>query len=179
MESLFEAGALSALLSVIVIDVVLAGDNAIAVGMAAAGLPTQQRRRVILAGTVIATLLRIALAFVAMELLAIIGLTLAGGFLLLFVAWKLYRELREHKNHAAADRKAQPRKSFAQALLQILAADISMSLDNVLAIAGIATTLIHSAAANSVAISRTSSPRPERNTGQNGNLIPTIRKLAA
>jgi len=138
VESLFEAGALSALLSVIVIDVVLAGDNAIAVGMAAAGLPTQQRRRVILAGTVIATLLRIALAFVAMELLAIIGLTLAGGFLLLFVAWKLYRELREHKNHAAADRKAQPRKSFAQALLQILAADISMSLDNVLAIAGAA-----------------------------------------
>ena len=138
MGGLFEAGAMGALASVIVIDVVLAGDNAIAVGMAAAGLPSGQRRRVILAGTVIATGLRIALAFVAMELLAIIGLMFAGGLLLLFVAWKLYRELRAHKAKAGAEAHAPPRKSFAQALFQVLAADISMSLDNVLAIAGAA-----------------------------------------
>ena len=135
----FDAGALSALASVIVIDVVLAGDNAIAVGMAAAGLPARQRRRVIAAGTVIATGLRIALAFVAMELLAIIGLTLAGGLLLLFVAWKLYRELRAANDQEALASSAPARaKSFGQALFQVLAADVSMSLDNVLAIAGAA-----------------------------------------
>ena len=138
MVAWLDGAALGALLSVIVIDVVLAGDNAIAVGMAAAGLPAAQRRRVILAGTVIATALRIALALVAMQLLAVIGLTLAGGLLLLFVAWKLYRELRAHKGKGGADAQAAPRKSFAQALFQVLAADISMSLDNVLAIAGAA-----------------------------------------
>ena len=132
----FDAGALSALASVIVIDVVLAGDNAIAVGIAAAGLPAAQRRRVIVAGTVIATGLRVALAFVAMQLLAIIGLTLAGGLLLLFVAWKLYRELRRPEGTAAAS--VTPAQRFHTALLQVIAADVSMSLDNVLAIAGAA-----------------------------------------
>lgn len=137
MFAWFDAGALGALASVIVIDVVLAGDNAIAVGMAAAGLPPPLRARVIIAGTVIATAFRIALSLVAMQLLAIVGLTLAGGLLLLFVAWKLYRELRGAAavRHGAAARRD---KTFAQALFQVLAADISMSLDNVLAIAGAA-----------------------------------------
>ena len=137
MAQLFNMGTLAALASVIVIDVALAGDNAIAVAMAAAGLPPQLRRRAIIAGTALATVLRIALATVAMRLLAIIGLTLAGGLLLLFVAWKLYRELVQARAaHRAA---AAPReKTFGQALFQVLAADVSMSLDNVLAIAGTA-----------------------------------------
>jgi YjbE family integral membrane protein len=131
-----DTGALAALASVVVIDVTLAGDNAIAVAIAAAGLTPRLRRRVMVAGTLIATALRIALATVAMQLLAIIGLTLAGGLLLLFVAWKLYRELRAP---GAGDATGGVRgKSFATALLQVLAADVSMSLDNVLAIAGAA-----------------------------------------
>jgi YjbE family integral membrane protein len=134
----FDAGALGALASVIVIDVVLAGDNAVAVGMAAAGLPAALRARVILVGTVIATALRIALAVVATQLLAIVGLTLAGGLLLLFVAWKLYRELRREYDAAAASPHLRRPKNFRQALFLVLAADVSMSLDNVLAIAGAA-----------------------------------------
>jgi YjbE family integral membrane protein len=137
MNWLLEPGALVALATVMVIDVALAGDNAIAVAMAAAGLPPAQRRRAIAAGTLIATALRIALAFVAMQLLAIIGLTFAGGLLLLYVAWKLYRDLREGA-HAAEVSAVQPGRSFGRALFRILAADVSMSLDNVLAIAGAA-----------------------------------------
>jgi YjbE family integral membrane protein len=137
LSSLLEPAALAALASVIVIDVALAGDNAIAVAMAAAGLPAKLRRRVIIAGTAIATLLRIVLATVAMQLLTIIGLTLAGGLLLLFVAWKLYRELRQPLAAAAAGAAARD-KTFGAALFQVLAADVSMSLDNVLAIAGAA-----------------------------------------
>jgi YjbE family integral membrane protein len=134
----FDAGALGALLSVLVIDIVLAGDNAIAVGMAAAGLSPAKRRKVIAAGIVIATALRVALSLVAVQLLAIIGLTLAGGLLLLWVAWKFYLDMRT-AHHAAAAPGAAPReKSFGRALFQVLAADISMSLDNVLAIAGAA-----------------------------------------
>jgi YjbE family integral membrane protein len=134
----FDASVLSALASVIVIDVVLAGDNAIAVGIAAAGLPPGMRRRVILLGTVIATALRVALATVAMQLLAIIGLMLAGGLLLLYVAWKLYRELRQAQRDRASSAAPPKGKSFRQALYQMIAADVSMSLDNVLAIAGAA-----------------------------------------
>jgi YjbE family integral membrane protein len=133
----------SALISVVIIDVVLAGDNAIVVGMAAAGLPPAHRRRVIALGIAGATLLRIGFAFVALELLTtIIGLTLAGGLLLLWVAWKMYREIRSAglavaaAGHPAAPRRRE--KTQAQALLQIMVADLSMSLDNVLAIAGIA-----------------------------------------
>jgi len=129
---------LSALLSVVIIDVVLAGDNAIVVGMAAAGLPRELRRRVILLGIAVATLLRIALASVAVSLLAIIGLTLAGGLLLLFVAWKLYRELRHVPQPVEAEPADAPGKTFGQALFQVVLADISMSLDNVLAVAGTA-----------------------------------------
>lgn len=129
---------LTALLSVVIIDVVLAGDNAIVVGMAAAGLPPERRRRVILIGIGAATLLRILFAAIALQLLEIIGLTLAGGLLLLWVSWKLYRELRHaQQRHGAA---AAPPKTTAQAVIQIVVADLSMSLDNVLAVAGVART---------------------------------------
>ena len=135
-----DLGSMSALLSVVIIDVVLAGDNAIVVGMAAAGLPRERRRRVILIGIGAATVLRIGLASIAVSLLAIIGLTLAGGVLLLWVAWKLFRELRQHQDGAACGgaRHSPPPKSFAQAVWQVVLADVSMSLDNVLAVAGTA-----------------------------------------
>jgi len=136
-----------ALLSVVIVDVVLAGDNAIVVGMAAAGLPIERRRRIIILGIAAATILRILLAYFAVQLLAIIGMTLAGGVLLLWVSWKMYREFREmriaEQATAAADGCCQNRvpirrKSAGQALTQIVLADVSMSLDNVLAVAGIA-----------------------------------------
>jgi len=134
-----------ALLSVVIVDVVLAGDNAIVVGMAAAGLPIERRRRVIVLGIAAATILRILLAYFAVQLLAVIGMTLAGGVLLLWVSWKMYREFREMQvaEHATADGCCQKRvplrrKSAGQALTQIVLADVSMSLDNVLAVAGIA-----------------------------------------
>jgi YjbE family integral membrane protein len=138
---------LGALLSVVIVDVVLAGDNAIVVGMAAAGLPIERRRRVIVLGIAVATLLRILLAYFAVQLLAIIGMTLAGGVLLLWVSWKMYRDFREmqiaEKATAAAvgfcqNRDPVRQKSAGQALTQIVLADVSMSLDNVLAVAGIA-----------------------------------------
>lgn len=129
------AGALAALASVVVIDLVLAGDNAIVVALAASGLAPAQRGRVIMAGIVIATALRIALSLFAVALLAIVGLTLAGGILLLWVAWKLYRELHDEAPTAAA---GAPPKSFGRALFQVVAADLSMSLDNALAVAGTA-----------------------------------------
>jgi YjbE family integral membrane protein len=133
---------LGALLSVVIIDVVLAGDNAIVVGLAASGLPAGQRRRVIAIGVVSATLLRILFAYFAAELLEIIGLTLAGGVLLLWVAWKMYRELRltHSRAQAAAGQRGDPirRGGARQALARIVLADVSMSLDNVLAVAGTA-----------------------------------------
>jgi YjbE family integral membrane protein len=135
------------LLSVVIVDVVLAGDNAIVVGMAAAGLPIERRRRVIVLGIAAATILRILLAYFAVQLLAIIGMTLAGGVLLLWVSWKMYRDFREMRvaEHATAaagrcnqNRAPIQQKSTGQALTQIVLADVSMSLDNVLAVAGIA-----------------------------------------
>jgi len=135
---------LGALLSVVIVDVVLAGDNAIVVGMAASGLPLERRRTVIILGIAVATILRILLAYFAVQLLAIIGMTLAGGVLLLWVSWKMYREFCEMQvdEHAPAgeDRgcRLSRRKSPGQALFQIVLADVSMSLDNVLAVAGIA-----------------------------------------
>ncbi len=128
-------GALGAFLSVVIIDVVLAGDNAIVVGMAAAHLEKRQRRRAIFWGIVAATVMRIVLALIAVDLLTIVGLTLAGGFLLLWVAWKLYRDLTRKSNKPTHDAKPAP-YSFRQALLRIVLADVSMSLDNVLAVAG-------------------------------------------
>ena len=142
MSDIFSGPALAALLQVIMIDLVLAGDNAVVIGLATAGLPAQQRRRAIVVGILAATALRIAFAGVATQLLQIIGLLLAGGILLLWVCWKMWRELRatsqhEHDDEAIAAGRA-PRKTFAQATLQIVVADVSMSLDNVLAVAGAA-----------------------------------------
>jgi YjbE family integral membrane protein len=132
-----------ALVSVVMIDVVLAGDNAIVVGMAAATLPADQRRRAILIGIGAATVLRMLFAAIALRLLAIIGLSLAGGALLLWVAWKLFRELRQARaarlGFGTGDG-APPRKTVMQAVTHIVLADVSMSLDNVLAVAGVART---------------------------------------
>src|ERR1044071_8503503 len=139
--SMFPQGAIAAVLQVIMIDLVLAGDNAVVIGLAAAGLPTAQRGRAILVGIIAATVLRLAFAAVALELLAIIGLLLAGGILLLWVCWKMWRELRSPhaRDAAAATGEAQVApKTFAQAAWQIVLADVSMSLDNVLAVAGAA-----------------------------------------
>ena len=127
-----------ALVSVILIDLALAGDNAVVVGMAAAGLTPDDRRRAIFWGVVAATVLRIVFAGVALQLLAIVGLTLAGGILLLWVAWKFFRELRQGHLKAGAGHAGAPQKTFWQASVQIAIADISMSLDNVLAVAGAA-----------------------------------------
>ncbi len=130
------------LLQVLLIDIVLAGDNAVVVGMAAAGLPQEQRRTAILWGIGAATVMRIGFAMITTQLLAIVGITLAGGVLLLWVCWKMFRELREggHAEHAETTGEAvsAPRKTLPQAIGQILIADISMSLDNVLAVAGAA-----------------------------------------
>jgi YjbE family integral membrane protein len=136
-------GALAALFQVIMIDLVLAGDNAIVIGLAAAGLPPEKRSRAILVGIIAATVLRLVFAGIALELLEIVGLLLAGGILLLWVCWKMWRDLRgpDRKETDAALRRQQsnvPRKTFAQAAWQIVVADISMSLDNVLAVAGAA-----------------------------------------
>ncbi len=128
-----ELGALGA---VLLIDLVLAGDNTIVIGLAVAGLPAELRRRAIVFGVAAATVLRIVFAVFTLHLLAIVGLTLAGGILLLWVAWKMWRELRSHG--AAASPAAIAPKSLGRAMLQIAAADISMSLDNVLAVAGAA-----------------------------------------
>jgi YjbE family integral membrane protein len=149
----FSAAGLSALLQVIAIDLVLAGDNAIVIGLAAAGLPVDQRRNAILIGVIAATILRILFAAVTVKLLAIVGLLLAGGILLLWVCWKMYRELRtshadereatealanSDTNSGNAGAGKAPRKTLGQAALQIVVADVSMSLDNVLAVAGAA-----------------------------------------
>lgn len=146
MTEFITADALTALLQVILIDLVLAGDNAVVIGLAAAGLPAEQRRRAIVVGIVAATALRIVFAGVATQLLQVIGLLLAGGVLLLWVCWKMWRELREQSAHTelslshggGAGSAPAPRKTFGQAALQIVAADVSMSLDNVLAVAGAA-----------------------------------------
>jgi YjbE family integral membrane protein len=150
LESLLAPGALSALLQVLMIDLVLAGDNAVAVGVVAAGLPVDQRKRAIFWGLVAAVVTRIAFALITTQLMGIIGLLLAGGVLLLWVCWKMWKEMRAQ---AAADEetaeavldadpatepKVAPAKSFRSALVQILIADVSMSLDNVLAVAGAA-----------------------------------------
>ena len=137
---------LSALLQVIIVDLVLAGDNAIVVGMVAAGLPAKDRTRVIAIGIAAATLMRVAFAAVTVQLLQIVGLLLAGGLLLLWVAWKLWREIRAQRNapdapDGGADAgagKSEAPKSMRSAIVQIVVADISMSLDNVLAVAGVA-----------------------------------------
>ncbi len=122
-------------LQVVLIDVTLAGDNAVVVGLAVAGLPAAMRRRAIIAGILGATLIRVLLSAVAISLLAVVGLTFAGGILLMWVCWKMYRELREAPEGEGV---AAPEKTLGQAILQIILADLSMSLDNVLAVAGAA-----------------------------------------
>lgn len=126
---------LTALAQVTMIDIALAGDNAVMVGMAVAGLEARQKRLAIVLGVGGATVIRMALGVLALQLLAIIGLLLAGGVLLLWVCWKMYRELRrQHRTGAALG----GRKTLGQAMVQIMLADLSMSLDNVLAVAGAA-----------------------------------------
>jgi YjbE family integral membrane protein len=149
------AGAFTAFLQVVMIDIALAGDNAVAVGMAAAGLPQHQRRRAIVLGLAAAVLMLIGFALVMVQLLKVVGLLLGGGFLLLWVCWKMWRELREQGREEGAEGEAAleaatgvrigaapahtPKaKTMGQALLQILVADLTMSLDNVLAVAGAA-----------------------------------------
>ncbi len=129
-------GDLTVLAQVLMIDLVLAGDNAVVIGLAVAGLRREQQRPAILLGIGAATAIRIALALVTLRLLEIIGLTLAGGLLLLWVCWRMYRELRR-RPHVAASGEV-PSKRLSAAMLQIALADLSMSLDNVLAVAGAA-----------------------------------------
>jgi len=133
---------LSALLQVLMVDLVLAGDNALVVGMVAASVAREDRAKAIMIGIVAATLMRVVFAVITAQLLQIIGLTLAGGLLLLWVCWKLWREIRQQRREAVAHSTGcatpRPAKSFGQAVGQIVLADISMSLDNVLAVAGVA-----------------------------------------
>ena len=153
MLEIFTPEGFTALLAVIGIDLVLAGDNAIVIGLAAAGLPKEQRGKAILVGIIAATLLRIVFAGLTTQLLQIVGLLLAGGVLLLWVCWKMWRELQS--GHGDAERSDEaltgqdlnkdgtvagggPVKTFRQAATQIVVADVSMSLDNVLAVAGAA-----------------------------------------
>jgi len=145
MIEYFTADATWALFSVVAIDVALAGDNAVVVGMAAAGLEKSMRRKAILIGIIAATVLRVIFALFATQLLEIIGLLFAGGLLLLWVSWKLWRETREGLHLGPADgdgaentEPVKPTKSYRDAVTQIVVADISMSLDNVLAVAGAA-----------------------------------------
>ncbi len=151
-SELFTTEGLMALLQVIMIDLVLAGDNAIVIGLAAAGLPSDQRKKVIAIGIAAATVMRICFALVTTQLLQIVGLLLVGGLLLFYVCWKMYAELRAgHAEAVAATGDGDfvvnadgtiagipPRKTFGQAVWQIIIADVSMSLDNVLAVAGAA-----------------------------------------
>lgn len=133
---------IAAYLQIIAINVVLSGDNVIVVGMAAAGLPPSLRGRAIMVGIAAATIIRIAFAVIATQLLAITGLLLAGGLLLLWVCWKMYEELREPHADAQASAEAalaaEGGKTLRAAIIQIILADVSMSLDNVLAVAGAA-----------------------------------------
>jgi YjbE family integral membrane protein len=140
-----EPGAFAAFVQVLLIDLVLAGDNAIVVGALAAGLPPEQRRKVILLGVIAALVLRIGFALVVTQLLQIVGLILAGGLLLLWVAWKMWREIRHGGESGGSEEIVgdehsglRPAKSFAAAAWAVAVADVSMSLDNVLAVAGAA-----------------------------------------
>lgn len=143
-----DASFFTSLLQVIMIDLVLAGDNAVVIGLAAAGLPSELRKKAILIGIAAATVLRIGFALITTQLLSLGGgLLIAGGVLLLYVCWKMYRELSvsQEDEHEATEALAGaegagkgPRKTLRQAVIQIIIADVSMSLDNVLAVAGAA-----------------------------------------
>jgi len=138
-------GAIAAFFEILFIDIVLAGDNAIVVGALAAGLPKDQRKKVIMIGVLAALVLRVAFALLVTQLLQIVGLVLAGGLLLLWVAWRMYRELRDPNENPGSEEVAgdehsglRAPKSFASAAWGVALADVSMSLDNVLAVAGAA-----------------------------------------
>lgn len=138
-SNLGSPSALAAFGSVLMIDLVLAGDNAIVVGALAAGLPADQRRKVIMIGIGAALVLRIAFALVVSWLMGIVGLIFAGGLLLLWVSWKFWREIREGQDHDnQVESGLKPAKSFAAAAWAVAVADVSMSLDNVLGVAGAA-----------------------------------------
>lgn len=142
------AAELSAFFQVILVDLVLAGDNAIVIAMAVASFPARQRAQLLMIGIVAATLVRVLFAIATVHLMQIVGLMLAGGLLLLWVCWKLWRELESVRTMqlspagiypgSAAAGQAPPTKTVGKAITQIVVADISMSLDNVLAVAGIA-----------------------------------------
>ncbi|MET3924838.1 TerC family protein [Devosia sp. 2618] len=150
----FDPSFFSSLAQVIMIDLVLAGDNAVVIGLAAAGLPSDVRKKAILIGIIAATIMRICFALITTQLLSLGGgLLIAGGLLLLYVCWKMYRELSQppHADHDAVEAlenadlnadgtiaKRAPKKTLRQAVIQIIIADVSMSLDNVLAVAGAA-----------------------------------------
>lgn len=149
LAEIFSASALTALFQVIMIDLVLAGDNAIVIALAAAGLPKEQRAKVIALGIAAATILRIVLALITTQLLGVVGLLLAGGILLLWVSWKMWRELKsaneaekaangDFSSGESGEVSGAPRKTLKQAVWQIIIADFSMSLDNVLAVGGAA-----------------------------------------
>ena len=142
---LITASAVAAFFEILFIDIVLAGDNAIVVGALAAGLPAEQRKKVILIGVLAALVLRIVFALVVSQLLQIVGLVLAGGILLLWVAWRMFREIRHKGESGGSDEVSgdehsgvAPAKTFASAAWGVALADVSMSLDNVLAVAGAA-----------------------------------------
>ena len=146
-SNITEPAAFAAFLQVLMIDIVLAGDNAIVVGALAAGLPADQRRKVIIIGVLAALVLRVAFALVVTQLMQIVGLIFAGGLLLLWVSWRMYRELHPARAtdsggspEIAGDERSglRPAKSFAAAAWAVAVADVSMSLDNVLAVAGAA-----------------------------------------
>ena len=144
-SNITEPAALAAFVQVLMIDLVLAGDNAIVVGALAAGLPADQRKKVILIGVLAALVLRIAFALVVQQLMGIVGLIFVGGLLLAWVAWKMWRELRHTgQSHGSPEVEGdehsglKPAKSFAGAAWAVAVADVSMSLDNVLAVAGAA-----------------------------------------
>jgi len=145
-SNITEPAAFATFVQVLMIDLVLAGDNAIVVGALAAGLPADQRKKVIFIGVLAALVLRIGFALIVTQLLQVIGLILVGGLLLLWVAWRMWRDLRDHEGTSwgseeiVGDEHAglKPAKSFASAAWAVAIADVSMSLDNVLAVAGAA-----------------------------------------
>lgn len=146
-SNITEPSQLEAFLKILGIDLLLAGDNAVIIGALAAGLPADQRRKVIMIGIGAALVLRIGFALITTWLMGIVGLVFAGGLLLLWVAWKMYRELGHHgpgestgSPEIAGDEHSglKPAKSFAAAAWSVAVADVSMSLDNVLAVAGAA-----------------------------------------
>jgi len=145
-SNITEPAAFAAFLQVLMIDIVLAGDNAIVVGALAAGLPADQRKKVIFIGVMAALVLRIAFALVVTQLMAIVGLIFIGGLLLVWVAWRMWRDLRDHGGESPGSAEIEgdehsglkPAKSFSNAVWAVAIADVSMSLDNVLAVAGAA-----------------------------------------